>query len=61
MKRNALKKKLVNNEQTFGSWITLAHPLIPEIMALAGFDWLVVDMEHTSIDHSDLLPLFNFH
>jgi 2-dehydro-3-deoxyglucarate aldolase len=57
MKRNTLKKKLVNNEQTFGSWITLAHPLIPEIMAHAGFDWLVVDMEHTSIGHSDLLQL----
>jgi 2-dehydro-3-deoxyglucarate aldolase len=57
MKRNTLKKKLVNNEQTFGSWITLAHPLIPEIMAHAGFDWLVVDMEHTSIEHSDLLQL----
>ena len=57
MKKNVLKKKLANNEQTFGSWITLAHPLIPEIMAHAGFDWLVVDMEHTSIEHSDLLQL----
>jgi len=57
MKSNTLKKKLANNEQTYGCWITLAHPLIPEILAMAGFDWLAVDMEHTSIDHNDLLPL----
>ncbi|MDA9244095.1 aldolase/citrate lyase family protein [Amylibacter sp.] len=32
-----------------GSWITLAHPGIAEIMAKAGFDWLAVDMEHSVI------------
>lgn len=32
-----------------GSWITLAHPAIAEIMAKAGFDWLSVDMEHSVI------------
>ena len=32
-----------------GSWITLAHPGIAEIMAKAGFDWLTVDMEHSVI------------
>lgn len=34
---------------TIGSWITLAHPAIAEIMARAGFDWLTVDMEHSVI------------
>lgn len=32
-----------------GSWITLAHPAIAEIMASAGFDWLAVDLEHSVI------------
>lgn len=32
-----------------GSWITLAHPAIAEIMAKAGFEWLVIDMEHSVI------------
>lgn len=36
----------------FGSWVTLSHPSIPEIMAPAGFDFLVVDMEHSAIDLS---------
>jgi len=46
---NNLKDKLKNKEVTIGSWITLAHPAIAEIMAKAGFDWLVVDMEHSVI------------
>lgn len=32
-----------------GSWITLAHPAIAEIMCKAGFDWLTVDLEHSVI------------
>lgn len=45
----SLKQKLAANEVTIGSWITLAHPGIAEIMARAGFDWLTVDLEHSVI------------
>lgn len=45
-----LKQKLQNNELTIGSWIMMGHPMSVEVMALAGFEWLVVDIEHTSID-----------
>jgi len=48
---NAPEKGLINDLRngrcTIGSWITLAHPAIAEIMAKAGFDWLTVDMEHS--------------
>lgn len=44
-----LKTKLKERQTTVGSWITLAHPAIAEIMAKAGFDWLAVDMEHSVI------------
>ena len=33
-----------------GSWVSLFHPSIIEVMSRAGFDWLVVDMEHSVID-----------
>lgn len=46
---NVLKEKLRKNEIVLGSWITLGHPAIAEIMARAGFDWLVVDLEHSVI------------
>lgn len=46
----SLKNKLKNNQLTLGSWITIGHPSIVDIMSSAGFEWLVIDMEHTSID-----------
>jgi len=49
MKSNSLKAKIKNKEVTIGSWITLGHTSIAEIMAKAGFDWLVIDMEHSAI------------
>ena len=45
-----LKNKLKNNELSIGSWITIGHTVVVDVMASAGFDWLVVDLEHTSID-----------
>lgn len=44
LKDNIKEKKLM-----VGSWVTLAHPAIAEIMSKAGFDWLAVDMEHSVI------------
>lgn len=44
-----LKEKLRKKDIVLGSWITLGHPAIAEIMARAGFDWLVVDLEHSVI------------
>lgn len=33
---------------TIGSWLQLADASLTEMMARAGFDWLTVDLEHTS-------------
>ena len=46
----SLKDKLKNNRLTIGSWIMMNDVMSVEVMALAGFEWLVVDIEHTSID-----------
>ena len=42
----SLKQRLKDRELTIGSWITMSHPSVAEIMSNAGFDWLTVDMEH---------------
>jgi len=52
MMKTSLKQKLINRELTIGSWVTIGHPAIAEILASAGFDWLVIDIEHTTIDLS---------
>lgn len=49
----SLKERLARSELTIGSWITLGHSAIAEIMASAGFDWLVLDMEHSVIELSE--------
>lgn len=46
----SLKKKLQNNQLTLGSWIMMGNTMSVEVMALAGFEWLVVDIEHTAMD-----------
>ena len=42
---------------SLGSWITLNHPSIAEIMAEAGFDWLCIDMEHSVTDYFEAQQL----
>lgn len=49
----SLKKALANRETLIGSWITLSHLSIAEIMADCGFDFLVIDMEHSTIELSE--------
>lgn len=38
----------MSSQVTIGSWLQLADPSLTEIMAGAGFDWLTIDLEHTS-------------
>lgn len=40
---------MLTDKLSIGSWITLAHPAIAEIMAKSGFDWLAIDLEHSVI------------
>jgi 2-keto-3-deoxy-L-rhamnonate aldolase RhmA len=47
--KSNLKKKLKEKKLTFGSWITIGDPIIAELMANTGFDWLTIDMEHSVI------------
>lgn len=47
--RDSGHQKKLFQTTTVGSWITLGHPAIAEILAKAGFDWLTVDLEHSVI------------
>ncbi|SEW41083.1 4-hydroxy-2-oxoheptanedioate aldolase [Cognatiyoonia koreensis] len=41
---------LRDKQQQIGLWISLSHNYAAEVVAGAGFDWLVVDMEHAPND-----------
>ncbi len=53
----SLKMKLKNNQLTIGSWLSFGFPPIAEMMAKAGYDWLVVDMEHTGIATNEMFQM----
>lgn len=46
VRENWVKKNLASGLSVIGSWVTVAHPTVAEVMAQAGFDWLAIDMEH---------------
>lgn len=48
-----LKDKLKSNQLSLGSWVTIGHQSVVEIMASGGFDWLCLDMEHSVIELKD--------
>lgn len=52
-----IKERLNRGEVSIGSWLSMAHVSIAEILASAGYDWVVVETEHTAIDVSEVLPL----
>ena len=53
----AIKAKLKADQPSIGTWMSMAHVSIAEILAAAGYEWVVVETEHTAIDVSEVLPL----
>ncbi len=48
MRTNEVKEKLRHGEAALGAWLLLPSVSSARIMARLGFDWLVVDMEHSA-------------
>lgn len=46
VRTNAVKEKLASGERVFGCFIPLSSPEVVEIIALAGFDFALLDSEH---------------
>jgi 2-keto-3-deoxy-L-rhamnonate aldolase RhmA len=52
---SSMKARLAAGETLFGTFLTLGSPLAAESLGLAGFDWLLVDLEHGGGHESQLL------
>jgi 4-hydroxy-2-oxoheptanedioate aldolase len=50
MRTNQVKEKLKRGEPALGAWLSLPSISAARIMTRLGFDWLLVDMEHTGHD-----------
>ncbi|MDE1181408.1 HpcH/HpaI aldolase/citrate lyase family protein [Paraburkholderia sp.] len=51
---NPLKQRLAQTEPLFGLWLSLGSDAAAEALAHAGFDWLLIDMEHAPNDSVDV-------
>jgi 2-dehydro-3-deoxyglucarate aldolase len=47
---NTFKRDLRAGRKLYGCWVSLANPITTEILGLAGFDWLLLDGEHSPND-----------
>ncbi len=54
---NRFKARLLAGDSQIGFWVTIPDPSVVEAMAGAGFDWILLDTEHTAVEVSGILPL----
>ena len=57
-KIKAIRQKLKQGEISCGTWQQIPHTGISEIIASQGYDWVVIDLEHGSININELPNLF---
>jgi 4-hydroxy-2-oxoheptanedioate aldolase len=52
-----LRERLLAREFLLGTFLNTGSPVAAEICAGAGFDWVLVDLEHGSATEADVLPV----
>jgi 4-hydroxy-2-oxoheptanedioate aldolase len=52
--RSDLRRRILAGESTIGAWASLASLASTEQLGRAGFDWLVIDLEHGAATEADL-------
>lgn len=54
---NHFKRAIAGAKTPIGTWLSSAAPSTAEALGCAGFDFLVVDMEHTPIDTPQMIDI----
>ena len=54
MLNNRIKEKLKRDEPVFGTFYKIYPPAMAEIMARAGFDFIIIDTEHYFMTHEQM-------
>ena len=53
---NSFKRRLIAHETLIGCWCSLANPITTEVLGVAGFDWILLDGEHSPNDIITFIP-----
>lgn len=54
MKTNFIRERLRRGQPVIGSFLGLQSPNVAELMAHAGFDFLVIETEHNALDSAEV-------
>jgi len=54
LKGNLLKERMRRGEKVIGGWITLTDPIMGRIFSQVGFDFVMIDLEHSAINQETL-------
>lgn len=55
---NPVKSLLKSGQPAIGSWLSLCSPVAAETMAAIGWDWLVVDAQHSPVGFETMVNCF---
>lgn len=58
IKSNPILDSLQRGEPSLGTWISSASPVMTETQATAGWDWLLVDTEHSQVGFESMVNCF---
>jgi 4-hydroxy-2-oxoheptanedioate aldolase len=58
IKTNPVTDKLRSGKPAVGTWLSLSSPVSAELMARVGWDWLVVDAEHSPVGFDTMVNCF---
>ena len=53
---NSFKRDLLAGKRLIGCWSSLANAITTEVLGVAGFDWILLDGEHSPNDVSTFIP-----
>ncbi|MBA3597129.1 MAG: 2-dehydro-3-deoxyglucarate aldolase [Methylibium sp.] len=53
---NRLRADLLAGKRLIGCWCSLANPITTEVLGVAGFDWVLLDGEHSPNDVTTFIP-----
>jgi len=54
---NEFKRLLIRGQSQIGIWNTIPGPVVVELLASMGFDWVLLDTEHSLTDVPDLMAM----
>ena len=54
MRTNWVRERLRSGKPAIGCFLGLGSPNVAELMAQAGYDWLLIETEHNGLDSAEI-------